>query len=270
MLSEQQAFNSRARRSRQPQHPAAARDGQVDRDDDRACSASRSISWSRFTRRCCSTCSGSRRSSTRRTTSSRRCRGASTKTREDEIQSLARTQRALSAAIQGLSDELLKQVESLKQPGAALRRPHRRRERVGRGRPAAGGGAPARGAALLGRRRRRRSRCAGPARAPVPARRRDRCASATARALDARGRLGTRELEVSGVRGGVSRVRGGHRASGSTGYVRDLRVGAATCSTSAAAAASFSTCCKARGVTRARHRSESTRWWRCAAPAAST
>jgi len=33
---------------------------------------------------------------------------------EDEIQSLARTQRALSAAIQGLSDELLKQVESLK------------------------------------------------------------------------------------------------------------------------------------------------------------
>lgn len=33
---------------------------------------------------------------------------------EDEIQSLARTQRALSGAIQGLSDELLKQVESLK------------------------------------------------------------------------------------------------------------------------------------------------------------
>ena len=33
---------------------------------------------------------------------------------EDEIQSLARTQRALSSAIQGLSDELLKQVESLK------------------------------------------------------------------------------------------------------------------------------------------------------------
>jgi SAM-dependent methyltransferase len=33
---------------------------------------------------------------------------------EDEIQSLARTQRALSAAIQGLSDELMKELESVK------------------------------------------------------------------------------------------------------------------------------------------------------------
>ena len=254
-FAEQQAFNSARRRSHQPQHPPAARDGQVDRGDDRAAARSRSQQLVAF--------HSTLLQYLQRITpfvNSKDYEFASLSRRvyedaEEEIQSLARTQRALSAAIQGLSDELLKQVESLKshvqrydgrieganaavavvqQQAAALQREVERLADERRPLPAKRPRALA-----VGRRA-----CAGASRPP---------AAMAAHVVDAGRRFVARELEVSGVR---RRRFAARRATSPIGWPATSRCSRrpATCSTSAAAAASSSTAARGPRHQRARHR----------------